>query len=188
MHVRTIAVGVLLMGPAAAQAACDQATLQRLLDQGFTKAEILAVCGPGTAALQPPLPPPPATTQPQATQPPPLQATPPQATRQHVDPGDALAGTWEGVAGMNRVQLIFLPDGTYQLSYWLNGARPGTPHVTQVGTWSVEKSRITMTQTGGTPPPPKVTHPETDDFELAAGNTVLTLTSPAGSVRLTRRL
>ena len=117
-----------------AAAACDQAMLGKLLDQGFTKQEILNLCGqtPGQT-------------------PPGTDPVPPRPTGR-IDFA-RLIGTWEGPFVEGWMTLTIGADGSYAL---YSVSRAG--NLQQTGNWSVEGSSFVMA-TGST----REVHPYTVD-------------------------
>jgi hypothetical protein len=156
-----------LAGADVAYGACDQAMLQRLLDQGFSRDEILRLCGP---AGEPQLPatPPAGTpgTPPGVTPPPP----PPEDTRNPA----VLVGTWEGFAGPTTVRMILAADGSYQFHYTMHTGAHGV----QVGKWFVEGTMFWMVPTPGTP--------EQHPYVLDETKTRLDISGVGGTMRLKR--
>jgi len=161
-----------------ASAACDQPMLEKLLAQGFSKEQIMQLCGqPGAAppaAAQPPAAPTPfAGQQPTA---PGAPAVPPNAAQVEEAryPTD-LVGSWEGMMGASSVRLVLAGNGQYRLFFTMVSGSGGI----QVGTWFVEGPMFMMT-----PQQPVPGFTENHPYELDATKTTLTISGAQGVTRL----
>jgi hypothetical protein len=153
-----------------ALAACDQALLQKLLGQGFSKDEILQLCGQPPAAAPAAQP---GAAQATPPQPPPAAPAPPEALRYPA----AMVGTWAGYMGESSVRLSLGADGGYRFYFTTPSGGSGV----QVGKWYVDGPMFVMTPQG---PIPGFT--ETHPFELDEAKTTLTISGAGGTMRLTR--
>lgn len=184
---------VLALGwSSAASAACDSAVLQKLLDSGFTREEILAVCGGGPAAPVPGAPVAPAGPPATPAAPPAIGQGGPPAGIEEPPPAERhpaeLVGSWSG--RMEPIgwgtQMSLAGDGSYTL--YVEGA-PGA-YTSQTGRWWVEGAMFAMrpdtATTGGRIPLPLPPQTEYHPYQLGNGGTTLIIKGSGGEMRLTR--